>query len=66
MLIRKLQPLKNNRFVIPKSRYDSVSAYISQDPRFRPEYNDTDLVIDKDIKKTLMDDGLIGPPPFHL
>lgn len=53
-----LKPLKNNRFVIPKSRYDSVSAYISQDPRFRPEYNDTDLVIDKDIKKTLMDDGM--------
>lgn len=44
--------------MIPKSRYDSVSTYISQDPRLRPEYNDLDLVIDKDIKKRLMDNGL--------
>ncbi|KAK9464446.1 glutamate-cysteine ligase-domain-containing protein [Lipomyces arxii] len=55
---RGLKPLKNQRFVIPKSRYDSVSYYISQSPDFRPEYNDIELVKDENIKKTLMDAGL--------
>ncbi|KAI5793100.1 glutamate-cysteine ligase-domain-containing protein [Geopyxis carbonaria] len=55
---RGLKPLKNSRFKIPKSRYDSVSTYLSEDPRLRPEYNDLDLVIDEDIKKRLMDNGM--------
>jgi glutamate--cysteine ligase catalytic subunit len=43
--------------VIPKSRYDTVSTYISQDSALRPEYNDLDLVIDENIKKRLVDNG---------
>ncbi|KAH8919539.1 GCS-domain-containing protein [Atractiella rhizophila] len=55
---RGLKPLKNNRFRIPKSRYDSVDSYLSQDAINRPEYNDTYLPIDADIKKTLLNKGI--------
>ena len=55
---RGIKPLKNNRWKIPKSRYDSVSVYLSDDPRLRPEYNDLDLVIDEDIKKRLVGNGI--------
>lgn len=51
-------PLKNDRWRIPKSRYASNSTYISQDPRLRKEYLDPNLVIDEDIKKRLMDEGM--------
>ncbi|OJZ89309.1 hypothetical protein ASPFODRAFT_156010 [Aspergillus luchuensis CBS 106.47] len=51
-------PLKNDRWRIPKSRYASNSTYISQDPRLRKEYLDPDLIVDQDIKKRLMDDGM--------
>jgi len=54
---RGLKPLKENRWRIPKSRYDSVSTYLARDPRLRPEYNDLDLVVDEDIKKRLVDSG---------
>lgn len=53
-----MQPLKNDRWRIPKSRYASNSTYISQDPRLRKEYLDPDLIVDQDIKKRLMDDGM--------
>lgn len=52
------QPLKNDRWRIPKSRYASNSTYISNDSRLRPEYLDPDLVIDPDIKKQLLDGGM--------
>lgn len=52
------QPLKNDRWRIPKSRYASNSTYISQDPRLRKEYLDPDLVVDEDIKKRLMEGGM--------
>lgn len=55
---RGLEPLKNSRFRIPKSRYGSISSYISQDKLFKPEYNDLDLVIDNDIKSKLLNEGL--------
>ncbi|CAB4493439.1 uncharacterized protein OCT59_000526 [Rhizophagus irregularis] len=55
---RGLEPLKNNRFVINKSRYDSIDCYISTDKTFKPEYNDLDLVYDKEICKNLMDNGI--------
>ncbi|KAI5477538.1 glutamate-cysteine ligase catalytic subunit [Pseudohyphozyma bogoriensis] len=55
---RKLEPLKNSRFVIPKSRYDSVDCYIHDDESNRPEYNDNNMPIDEDIKKKLVDDGM--------
>ncbi|KAJ4376157.1 glutamate--cysteine ligase [Neocucurbitaria cava] len=52
------KPLKNDRWRLPKSRYASNSTYISQDPRLRPEYLDPDLIIDKDIKKRLVEGGM--------
>ncbi|CZS88212.1 related to gamma-glutamylcysteine synthetase [Rhynchosporium graminicola] len=50
--------LKDNRWRIPKSRYASNSTYISDDPRLRKEYLDTQLVTDPDIKQQLMDGGM--------
>ena len=53
-----LQPLKHDRWKIPKSRYASNSTYISQDPRLREEYMDPDLVVDENLKQKLMDGGM--------
>ncbi|EWC46620.1 glutamate--cysteine ligase [Drechslerella stenobrocha 248] len=55
---RGLKPLKENKYVIPKSRYDSVSTYISQDPGFRPEYNDVDIHQNLPLKQKLLDGGM--------
>lgn len=52
------QPLKNDRWRIPKSRYASNSTYISQDPRLRKEYLDPDLIVDEDLKKRLLEGGM--------
>ena len=52
------QPLKNDRWRIPKSRYASNSTYISQNPQLRKEYMDPDLVVDQDLKQRLMDGGM--------
>ncbi|KAL1915696.1 uncharacterized protein VTP21DRAFT_6455 [Calcarisporiella thermophila] len=55
---RGLEPLKKDRFVVPKSRYDSIDCYLSRDPELKPEYNDIPLVIDEDICKKLIDNGI--------
>ncbi|KAJ7287577.1 glutamate-cysteine ligase catalytic subunit [Mycena rebaudengoi] len=55
---RGLKPLKNDRFKIPKSRYDSVDLYISNDWINRPEYNDNPLPHDESIYTRLRDHGL--------
>ncbi|KAK9480978.1 glutamate-cysteine ligase-domain-containing protein [Lipomyces japonicus] len=55
---RGLKPLKNQQFVIPKSRYDSIDCYISNNSERRSEYNDIELVQDLEIKKTLKDAGI--------
>lgn len=52
------KPLQEDRWRLPKSRYASNSTYISQDPRLRPEYLDPDLVVDKEIKKRLVEGGM--------
>ncbi|XP_068244548.1 glutamate--cysteine ligase catalytic subunit [Palaemon carinicauda] len=49
---RGLEPLSNDRFVIPKSRYDSVDCYLSE---CGGRYNDIPLVYDKEIKQKLLD-----------
>ncbi|CAG8597076.1 10153_t:CDS:10 [Diversispora eburnea] len=46
---RDLEPLKKDRFVINKSRYDSIDCYISTEKILKPEYNDLNLVYDKKI-----------------
>jgi len=51
------QPLKDSRFVIPKSRYGSVNSYISEDPRNRPEYNDNPFPHDKGVYERLKTHG---------
>lgn len=50
---RGLKPLEHDRFVINKSRYDSVDSYISTGPLFKSKYNDIDLVYDKNIYEKL-------------
>nr|ACC86274.1 glutamate-cysteine ligase catalytic subunit [Exaiptasia diaphana] len=50
-----LEPLKENRFVIPKSRYDSISCYLSAKGK---KFNDIDLVLDQEIHKKLVDSGI--------
>lgn len=56
----KLQPLKENKFQITKSRYDSVDSYISQTWRNRPEYNDNPFAYDEPIYERLRNHGKIN------
>eukprot|EP01094_Clydonella_sp_ATCC50884_P029923 TRINITY_DN9560_c0_g1_i2.p1 TRINITY_DN9560_c0_g1~~TRINITY_DN9560_c0_g1_i2.p1 ORF type:complete len:541 (+),score=143.04 TRINITY_DN9560_c0_g1_i2:242-1864(+) len=56
---RGLKPLENSRYVIPKSRYASISRYISTSPELiDEEYNDIDLVYDEDIYKELVENDV--------
>ncbi|KAI9319784.1 glutamate-cysteine ligase-domain-containing protein [Dichotomocladium elegans] len=66
---RGTKPLKNDRFVINKSRYDSIDTYISKDSMYKSKYNDLDLVYDKDIYQKLRDndvDDLLARHLAHL
>jgi glutamate--cysteine ligase catalytic subunit len=49
--------LKESKFQIPKSRYDSVDLYISDDQINRPEYNDNPLPYDEKIYDRLRKHG---------
>lgn len=60
------EPLKNSRFVIPKSRYDSVDRYISKDARLLPQYNDLKEVYDKEIYDTLTREGIDSLLAHHV
>ncbi|GAA6014286.1 hypothetical protein JCM8202_005224 [Rhodotorula sphaerocarpa] len=55
---RGKEPLQHDRFVIPKSRYDSVDCYIADSPSNRPEYNDNDMPIDPKIRDHLVERGM--------
>lgn len=55
---RGLEPLKESRMVMQKSRYDSVDSYISNDPLNRPEYNDNPLPVDEKVKARLEANGI--------
>ncbi|XP_063047749.1 glutamate--cysteine ligase catalytic subunit [Engraulis encrasicolus] len=52
---RGLEPLKNNKFRINKSRYDSIDSYLSS---CGDKYNDIELTIDEDINKQLLEGGI--------
>ncbi|KAE9551645.1 hypothetical protein FO519_005143 [Halicephalobus sp. NKZ332] len=52
---RRLVPLKNNKFVIKKSRYDTTDCYIH--PSSNP-YNDIELEYDLNILQQLLDGGI--------
>ncbi|KAJ1960558.1 glutamate--cysteine ligase, partial [Dispira parvispora] len=56
---RGLKPLQHDSFVINKSRYASIDSYLgSSDGLWRPEYNDLDLVYDRDIYQRLREGGV--------
>ncbi|KAH9508373.1 hypothetical protein Btru_050936 [Bulinus truncatus] len=52
---RGLEPLKENRFKIPKSRYDSIDSYISPLGRC---YNDIPLLFDQELCDELINGGV--------
>lgn len=52
---RGLEPLKNNKYRISKSRYDSIDSYLS---KCGEKYNDIDLTIDKGIYEQLVQNGI--------
>nr|CAH7723386.1 unnamed protein product [Callosobruchus chinensis] len=52
---RGLKPLKNNKFVIKKSRYDSIDCYLSPQAE---KYNDIPVIYDKADYKRLVDNGI--------
>ena len=43
---------------IPKSRYASVSRYLSNGPDFKSAYNDLDVPMNEAVRKRLLDEGL--------
>ncbi|SPO28439.1 probable gamma-glutamylcysteine synthetase [Ustilago trichophora] len=51
---------------IPKSRYDSVDSYISQDPLNRRSYNDNPLPINAQVKQQLRQAGVDDLLSDHL
>ncbi|TCD70319.1 hypothetical protein EIP91_003948 [Steccherinum ochraceum] len=63
---RGLKPLQNDRFRIPKSRYGSVSLYISDEWPNRPEYNDIEAPIDAGIFERLKGHGIDAPLAKHI
>ncbi|CAE6420552.1 unnamed protein product [Rhizoctonia solani] len=66
---RGLKPLKNNKYVIPKSRYGSVDMYLSQDFNNRPEYNDVSVLVDDKVYQRLREnniDDLLAKHVAHL
>lgn len=60
---RGLEPLKNNRFRINKSRYDSISSYISPE---NEAYNDINIVHDKALYRRLREGGIDHPLALHV
>lgn len=52
---RGLKPLKKNRFVINKSRYDSIDSYLSPAGE---RHNDVPLIYDKKYYSKLIDNGI--------
>lgn len=55
---RGLKPLEHSRFAIPKSRYASISRYISTSEDLKEEYNDIDVVFDKEIYEELVENDV--------
>lgn len=52
---RGLKPLKENKFVIKKSRYDSIDSYLSEQGE---KYNDIPLLYNEEDYKKLVDNGV--------
>uniref|UniRef100_A0A2A4JI27 Glutamate--cysteine ligase n=1 Tax=Heliothis virescens TaxID=7102 RepID=A0A2A4JI27_HELVI len=60
---RGLEPLKNNKFRINKSRYDSISSYLSPE---NEAYNDINIVHDKALYRRLREGGIDHPLALHV
>lgn len=63
---RGLKPLKENQFVINKSRYDSIDSYLSPQGE---KYNDVPLIYDQKIYEKLREndiDHLLAQHIAHL
>ncbi|KAJ8734851.1 hypothetical protein PYW08_014101 [Mythimna loreyi] len=60
---RGLEPLKNNKFRINKSRYDSISSYLSPE---NEKYNDINIVHDKQLYRRLREGGIDHPLALHV
>ncbi|CAH0722674.1 unnamed protein product, partial [Brenthis ino] len=60
---RGLVPLKNNKFHIPKSRYDSIDSYLSPE---HEKYNDIPIIHDANIYRRLRDGGIDHPLALHV
>jgi glutamate--cysteine ligase catalytic subunit len=58
-----LEELKTNRFVIPKSRYASLSCYLSEE---NSKYNDLNVVKDEEIYKNLLENGIDSAMAQHM
>jgi len=56
--------LKNDKYVIPKSRYDSVDLYISPEWINKPAYNDTVVPFDDAIYNRLLGHGMCPSSKF--
>lgn len=55
---RGLKKSTESKYRIDKSRYDSVSCYISNNKHFKPEYNDLNLTYNKEYYSTLINNGI--------
>eukprot|EP01134_Creolimax_fragrantissima_P005583 CFRG5583T1 len=52
------EPLSDNKYVINKSRYDSIDSYLSPFPYFQSKYNDLPLVIKQEVYDNLKERGI--------
>eukprot|EP01098_Paradermamoeba_levis_P005970 TRINITY_DN2493_c0_g1_i2.p1 TRINITY_DN2493_c0_g1~~TRINITY_DN2493_c0_g1_i2.p1 ORF type:complete len:394 (+),score=100.58 TRINITY_DN2493_c0_g1_i2:103-1182(+) len=55
---RGLEPLKDSKYVINKSRYDSIDCFISLDPLMKAKYNDLNLIMNHDALDHLSQAGV--------
>lgn len=62
---RGILPLSNDRYRISKSRYASISSFISQHPSMKDKYNDIDLAYDENVYKQLTDAGFDNLLALH-
>lgn len=52
------EPLKHDRCIMPKSRYDSISLYISEGSLLKDKYNDLEAPKDPKIREILKSNGI--------
>ncbi|XP_032514571.1 glutamate--cysteine ligase catalytic subunit [Danaus plexippus] len=58
-----LEPLKNDKFRIHKSRYDSIDSYLSPE---HEKYNDIEVVHDPAVYRRLREGGIDHPLAIHV